>query len=72
MLDRDWTVVREIWVNKYGEVTRATMMAAKRGGYNSYAALRAPSGAYIRIQRPGTICHGAQGGELGTQVRQGG
>ena len=40
-LNRDCTVVRNIWVKKYGEVTRATMMAAKRGGYKSAAALRA-------------------------------
>ena len=40
-LNRDWTMVRDIWVKKYGEVTRATMMAAKCGSYESAAALRA-------------------------------
>ena len=40
-LNRDWTMVRDIWVKKYGEVTRATMMPAKHGGYDSAAELRA-------------------------------
>ena len=40
-LNRDWTVVRDIWVKNYGEVTRAKTMAAKRGGYESAAALHA-------------------------------
>ena len=38
-------MVRNIFVKKYGEVTRTTMMADKRGGYESAAALcagRAP------------------------------
>ena len=34
-------MVREIWVNKYSEVTRATKMAEKCSGYESAAALRA-------------------------------
>ena len=39
-INRGWTVVYDIWVNKYGEVTHATMMAEKRSGYKSDAALR--------------------------------
>ena len=33
-------MVREIWVGKWLEITQAATMAAKRGGYNSAAALR--------------------------------
>ena len=69
MIDRDWTVVCNIWVKKYKEVTCATMMASKRWGYESSAALRAwrspppraPTVAYFRIQRPCRIYRGAQG-----------
>ena len=33
-------MVRNVWVGKWLEVTRAATMAAKRGGYESAAALR--------------------------------
>ena len=32
MSDRTWTVVRDVWVGKCLEVTRAATVAAKRGG----------------------------------------
>ena len=32
-INRDWTVVCDIWVKKYREFTHTTKMAAKRGGY---------------------------------------
>ena len=35
--DRLWTVVRDIWVGKWLEITQATTMEAKRGGYDSAA-----------------------------------
>ena len=35
--DRSWTVVRNIWVGKWIEITRAATMAEKRGGYESAA-----------------------------------
>ena len=38
--DRSWTVVRDIWVVKWLEITRAATMAEKRGGYKSAAAMR--------------------------------
>ena len=38
--DRTWTVVRNVWVGKWLEFTRAATMAEKRGGYESAAALR--------------------------------
>ena len=41
LLDRTWSVVRNQWVAKWKMVTRASDMAAKRGGYESAAALRA-------------------------------
>ena len=40
-LDRTWSVVRDQWVAKWKMVTRTSDMAAKRGGYESVAALRA-------------------------------
>ena len=40
-LDRTWSVVRDQWVAKWKMVTHASDMAAKRGGYESAAALRA-------------------------------
>ena len=51
-VDRDWTVVRDIWVKKYGEVTSATMMAAKRGCYELAAALRSRRAPPPRPPRP--------------------
>ena len=39
--DRTWSVVRNQWVAKWKMVTRASDMAAKRGGYESTAALQA-------------------------------
>ena len=38
--DRTWTVVRNVWVGKWLEVTQAATMAEKCGGYESAAALR--------------------------------
>ena len=49
-LDRTWSVVRDQWVAKWKMVTRASDMAAKRGGYKSAAALRA--GAMINPEAP--------------------
>ena len=40
-LDRTWSVARDQWVAKWKMVTCASNMAAKRGGYESTAALRA-------------------------------
>ena len=39
--DRTWTVVHGLYMEKWKMVTRATEMAAKRGGYESVAALTA-------------------------------
>ena len=49
-LDRTWSVVRGQWVAKWKMVTRASDMAAKRGGYESAAALR--SGATANLEAP--------------------
>ena len=38
-LNRTWSVVRDQWVAKRKMVTRASYMSAKRGGYESAAAL---------------------------------
>ena len=38
--DRTWTVVHGLYMEKWKMVTRATEMAAKRGGYESVTAFR--------------------------------
>ena len=52
-LDRTWSVVRNQWVAKWKMVTRASDMAAKRGGYESAAALRA--GTTANSEAPASI-----------------
>ena len=49
-LDRTWSAVRNQWVAKWKMVTRASDMAAKRGGYESVAALCA--GATANSEAP--------------------
>ena len=50
LLERTRSVVRDQWVAKWKMVTRASDMAAKRGGYESAAALR--SGATANPEAP--------------------
>ena len=49
-----WTVVRDLWVGKWLEITRAATMAAKRGGYESAAELQV-TGYQEWLQRPGIV-----------------
>ena len=49
-LDRTWSVVRDQWVAKWKIVTRASDMAAKRGGYESATALR--DGTTVNSEAP--------------------
>ena len=49
-LNRTWSIVRDQWVAKWKMVTRASDMAAKRGGYESAAAPR--SGATANPEAP--------------------
>ena len=51
-LDRTWSVVRDLWVAKWKMMTRASEMAAKRGGYESAAALRAGAKANLEAPAP--------------------
>ena len=53
--DRLWTVVRDIWVGKWLEITRAANMVAKRGGYESAAAMRRTRATPKPFSTPGTV-----------------
>ena len=51
--DRTWSVVHDQWVTNWKMVTHASDMAAKRGGYESAAALRA--GTTANSEAPASI-----------------
>ena len=53
--DRTWTVVRNVWVRKWLEVTHASTMAAKRGGYKSVAVLCGKRETPALISAPRTV-----------------
>ena len=55
MSDRSWTVVCNIWVGNWLEITRAAAMAEKRGGCESAAALRGKRATPAHISAPGTV-----------------
>ena len=52
-IDHTWSVVRDQRVAKWKMVTRASDMAAKRGGYESVAALQA--GTTANSEAPASI-----------------
>ena len=52
--DRSWTVVRDIWVGKWFEITQAATMASKPGGYKSATEMRV-TGRQEWVQRPGRV-----------------
>ena len=50
-----WTVVRDIWVEKWLEITQAATMAAKRGGYESAAEMRGTRATPAPFSATGTV-----------------
>ena len=78
--DRTWNAVRNVWVVKWLEVTSTAIMAAKRGGYKSVAALRGTRETPSRYLAPITVTRAEydalsryacaqKGRESGTKIR---
>ena len=53
--DRSLTVVRDIWVGKWHEITWAATMAAKRGGYKSATKMRGTRAIPAPFSALGTV-----------------